>query len=553
MPIISKIKSLRSLFISILISFFTLTFLASLTAIIYKVHQQEKALIEQNTMLWASHLAKKSTPYLKRNSDTAHNELKQKLTEWVFTSLINRIHIYRIKANGKPDFLTSYNKNIYFPPIQDKVDEIANLHTFRYQKNYLELVIEIIDKQEVVGYLYIQSNLSKSNYFLKELTYTAIGLIVFAVLCALLIALWLHSKTVRPINKMVETVQQISQSKNYATRLSHPTKKELDVLAQNINIMLTRTEKNIVRLEDIYQHALKENEELKEKVNFRTNALKESNQDLLSTLEKLHQFQEQLVETKKIASLGDMVAGIAHEVNTPIGLGVTASSLLADKLDEIKSSFEEKTLKSSQLKKFLTDGEENVAIIFRNLERAAKLISSFKKVAVDQTSAECVTFNVRVLLEEVILTLAAKLKSSQVSYTLDCPDDLMIKSKPGPLNQIIINLILNSIYHAFEGLEQRSFNISIIILSEQLHISYSDNGNGINENIKKRIFEPFTTTKRGAGGSGLGLHLVYNLVTQVFDGYINVESSQGNGVKFDITFPVVIIPKIKNNTTNVAT
>ena len=119
-----------------------------------------------------------------------------------------------------------------------------------------------------------------------------------------------------------------------------------------------------------------------------------------------------------MASLGDLVAGIAHEVNTPIGLGVTASSLLADKLSEIKTAFEDKTLKSSQLKKFLTDGDENVSIIFRNLERAAKLISSFKKVAVDQSSAESRTFNVKGLLDEVLLTLSAKIKSANVTISV---------------------------------------------------------------------------------------------------------------------------------------
>ena len=254
----------------------------------------------------------------------------------------------------------------------------------------------------------------------------------------------------------------------------------------------------------------------------------------------MHQFQGQLVETEKMASLGDMVAGIAHEINTPIGLGVTASSLLSDKHKEIKQAFDEKTLKSSQLNKFLTDGEENIDIIFRNLERAAKLITSFKKVAVDQSSAESRTFNVYELLEEVLLTLSAKLKSSQVTVSLNCPKELSITSKPGPINQILINLILNSIYHAFEERNNGEITISVMNLSDQLHITYSDDGVGIDEKIKTKIFDPFTTTKRGSGGSGLGMHLVYNLVTQALDGNIQVESEAGQGVYFDITFPVIV-------------
>jgi signal transduction histidine kinase len=286
------------------------------------------------------------------------------------------------------------------------------------------------------------------------------------------------------------------------------------------------------------KHGLTKNQALENRLSARTDALKESNQELLSTLEKLHQFQGQLVETEKMASLGDMVAGIAHEVNTPIGLGVTASSLLADRLNEIKQAFDSKTLKSSQLKKFLTNSDENIAIIFRNLERAAKLISSFKKVAVDQSSAENRTFNVLGLLDEVLLTLSAKLESANVSIEINCPKNLLVNSKPGPINQILINLILNSIYHAFDGLKHGNIVINVMILSDQLHINYSDDGIGIDDSVKDKIFDPFTTTKRGSGGSGLGMHLVYNLVTQALDGHIILEDDLDHGVSFDITFPV---------------
>ena len=134
-------------------------------------------------------------------------------------------------------------------------------------------------------------------------------------------------------------------------------------------LILVIVSMSIINRVDEHQYALSQNQALEDRLGARTDALKESNQELLSTLEKLHEFQGQLVETEKMASLGDMVAGISHEINSPIGLGVTASSLLADKLNEIKLAFEDKTLKSSQLKKFLTDGVENVSIIFRNLER----------------------------------------------------------------------------------------------------------------------------------------------------------------------------------------
>jgi signal transduction histidine kinase len=314
--------------------------------------------------------------------------------------------------------------------------------------------------------------------------------------------------------------------------------READILALNINMLFSRIDKHIKQLDAQGQQSLEHSQALENKINKRTDALKESNQELLSTLEKLHQFQSQLVESEKMASLGDMVAGVAHEVNTPIGLGVTASTLLADRLDEIKHAFDNKTLKSSQLKKFLHDSCENVAIIYRNLNRAANLISSFKKVAVDQSSEDLRTFDVKQLLNEVLLILKPQLNVLPYIIDIDCPNDLTINSKPGPINQILINLIMNSIIHGFEGKDKGRISITVISLSNQLNILYKDDGIGVAESIKHKVFEPFTTTKRGEGGSGLGLHLVYNLVTQALGGSIVLSSELDHGVSIEINFPI---------------
>ncbi|MFB0999816.1 MAG: ATP-binding protein, partial [Colwellia sp.] len=292
------------------------------------------------------------------------------------------------------------------------------------------------------------------------------------------------------------------------------------------------------KLSDAKQLSYQQNQDLEDKVNKRTQALKNSNNELLSTLEKLHQFQGQLVESEKMASLGDMVAGLAHEVNTPIGLGVTASTLLSDRLFEIKKAFDDKTLKSSQLKKFLIEGEENTAIIYRNLKRAAELITRFKKVAVDQASEETRTFNIKQLFDDVLLTLAPQIKPLPYLINIDCPNELIITSKPGPINQIMINLILNSITHGFDEREHGVITIQVSVSSDILAIDYKDDGKGIAPSIVNKIFEPFTTTKRGSGGSGLGLHLVYNLVTQGLGGNISFNSEIESGVHFKISLPI---------------
>ncbi len=502
------------------------------------VDEHENQTIASETQAWANILAKNSSHFLASDNDNSQSKLKIELKKLITTSIINRIHVYRLNADGSIEYFSSYNKNHKFPAIGDKIAEIEQLSKVQYREDELELIVKVTQDKHTLGYLFIQSSLLEKHSFIEKLTYTMIGFLVLALILTLAVSQWLYNKTNQPIVKLIEDIGKISQSKNYQIPLANQPYKELDILAKNINVLLLRTDKHITNIINEHEHALSKNQALEDRLSTRTDALKESNQELLSTLEKLHEFQGQLVETEKMASLGDMVAGIAHEVNTPIGLGVTASSLLADKLTEIKAAFEDKTLKSSQLKKFLNDSDENIAIIFRNLERAAKLISSFKKVAVDQSSAENRTFNVHGLLDEVLLTLSAKLQSANVAVSINCPSDLYVNSKPGPINQILINLILNSIYHAFEGLDHGTISINVMNLSDQLHINYSDDGIGIDDSIKAKIFDPFTTTKRGSGGSGLGMHLVYNLVTQALDGHIVLENEFEHGVSFDITFPV---------------
>lgn len=541
MNTIKKLTSNRRFLLTSILSVASFILIIILTSIIYFVEAQEKSHLETNTIAWANSLSQASVSYLIENKIDAQKQLKNKLKQLVTPDYINHIHIYEKKSDDEVSYFTGFNKSIYHPSIPDKIDQIQQLSSLKYQQNHVELIVKIESNENTFGYLYIQSSTKYITDYIEQLTFISVLLLFFGLAFFLVLTISIQKRIDKPITTMVGAIQEISQNKNYHVRIEKLSIIEFDILARNINILLTRTEKHLNKKDETYQQILLKNSTLAKKVQARTDALKESNQELLSTLEKLHQFQGQLVETEKMASLGDMVAGIAHEVNTPIGLGVTASTLMSDRLKEIKDAFEDKTLKSSQLKKFLVQGEENIGIIYRNLERAAKLISSFKKVAVDQSSADTRNFNVKELLEEVMLTLKAKLNKEHVELTIDCPEDLIIESKPGPINQILINLILNSIIHGFEKRPDGAINISVIYLSDQLHISYKDDGIGIDENIKAKVFEPFTTTKRGSGGSGLGLHLVYNLVTQALNGHIDFESSPEQGTTFEINFPVFLV------------
>jgi len=332
-------------------------------------------------------------------------------------------------------------------------------------------------------------------------------------------------------------LQDVSKNHNYDARAPVTDVKEITALSNSLNIMLTRTKKQLERHEKDKQEIKQLNQSLEEKVNQRTIALREANQELLSTLERMHQYQTQIVENEKMASLGQMVAGVAHEVNTPIGLGITGSTLLRDKLADIQQSFNDKKLTSSHLKRFIDEGIENLDLIYRNLNRAADLISNFKKVAVIQDDGVNTHINIHKLISDVLTSIQSELLPKKPVVVINCPTDLAIQSKSEPLQQVFQQLLMNSVIHGFVGKENNEIRFDVELVGKKLTIVYSDNGQGVDKNIKNRIFDPFVTSKRGQGASGLGMHLVYNLVTQALGGRIMFDIEEKHGTRFIITIP----------------
>lgn len=526
--------SIRRKFLFVILSIVSASFILTTFIISNEVLKYSEQHIVDDIIQRTNLLAKRSKPFINNRQHEALNEVLTSLTN---IPRFNYVHIYRVTQDDELDFFTSYAKG-GARAILSKVDEIDQLVKPRFSDNYVEYISPINTDGEITGYIYVQLSTDSYTRLLKKITLILLAGFIFFVLISVFAASRLHKYILNPITELISTLQTVSQKRNYQLRSTVLPYQEFDVLGRNLNTMLARTEKYIQNQDDAEQEILKLNHELEDKVNQRTEALKESNQELLSTLEKLHQFQGQLVESEKMASLGDMVAGVAHEVNTPIGLGVTASTLLGDRLKEIQQAFENKTLKSSQLKRFLSESSENVGIVYRNLNRAADLISNFKKVAVDQSSEQDRLINVKELIDEVLFTLAPQLKHKPVDIRVDCPNDLEVISKPGPLHQIFTNLIVNSLIHGFEEMDSGVIQINIMLLSGQLHCNYKDNGKGVAPALKHKIFDPFITTKRGEGGSGLGLHLVYNLVTQALGGNIVFDTELTSGVIFDINFPV---------------
>lgn len=278
------------------------------------------------------------------------------------------------------------------------------------------------------------------------------------------------------------------------------------------------------------------NEELEHRVERRTADLRSANVDLQQALDRLTLTQRQLVEAEKLAFLGGLVAGIAHEINTPIGVSVTAASHLTEEARRISHLLETGAMKQSDLERFAQSALESSQMILRNLQRADRLIRSFKQVAVDQSTEDRRVVELGACIEEILTTLGPTLKKSPHRITLVCVEKVVCETAPGALYQIITNLVMNSLIHAFPDGQAGEIGIAVSRHEDTIAIDYDDNGVGMDEVACARIFDPFFTTRRGSGGSGLGMHIVYNLVTQVLGGTIVVDSTPGTGLRLSIRF-----------------
>lgn len=266
-------------------------------------------------------------------------------------------------------------------------------------------------------------------------------------------------------------------------------------------------------------------------------ALKSQQRALQTSLDELKQAQERLLESEKMASLGGLVAGIAHDVNTPVGIGVTATSFLADRLAQLDEELQNKTLSSTKLQSFIEEAKQSTNLLTTNLDRASELIASFKQVAVDQTSEAVRDVELSHYVNEIIHSLRPKLKSSKTQVSVQCEENLQIRCPAGAISQIFTNLILNSVVHGFDERDSGEIQIDIKYDDGKVKIDYEDNGKGISQEHLDRLFDPFFTTKRGQGGSGLGTHIMYNLVTKTLNGEIQAKSTPGEGLYYHIEFP----------------
>lgn len=266
-------------------------------------------------------------------------------------------------------------------------------------------------------------------------------------------------------------------------------------------------------------------------------SLKDKNEQVKKSLEQTAELQSQLFASEKMASLGRAVAGIAHELNTPMGLCVTATSYLVEKNKQVKKSFNNHSLSSKGMQDYIEAVDETLDIIMTSMQRSTEMVNNFKMVAVDVSSEKLRSFTLHDYLSRVINSLTPEIRKTRHIVEV-AGDDLLIDSYPGALSQVITNIIMNAIIHGYDNGQNGHILIRTVLDGSNVHINCSDDGKGMTTESLKKVFEAYYTTRDGEGGSGLGTSIIQQLVTETLKGQVSCSSELGKGTMFTITLPV---------------
>lgn len=371
--------------------------------------------------------------------------------------------------------------------------------------------------------------------FMERTIVTMAASLLFALTLTGLSLLIFYLLVTRPLTSVIRSIERVGDTPEKA-RLTEPdghADSEIGLLVRLTNQHFESIDSMLVQLREVEAQLKSYSEGLQDTVSARTQQLSES-------LAELEAAKDHLIQSEKMAALGGLVAGVAHEVNTPLGIAVTAASVLSETLSELKRQFESKTLTSAAFEKLVGHALDGNAMLVANIDRAARLISDFKKTAVDQISETRCEFEVRSTLAALLASLHPETRRVPVEPRLVCPDSLVMKSLPGVLTQVVSNLVVNSVRHAFTDVPKPEITLVVSGDDDNVELEYRDNGQGVPAELHQKIFEPFYTSKRGQGGSGLGLNIVYNLITRKLHGQLKFESAPGEGVCFRVRVPRVL-------------
>jgi len=363
----------------------------------------------------------------------------------------------------------------------------------------------------------------------EVVTIVLAGFVGSALIGLLLAPIWAQG-IVKPMNGVALRANQIARGERPTT---WPTGSiaELNLLSSDLETMagaIAGREEDLRRL----------NDQLEDRVALRTDELNRSNKDLSAALEVLKKAKDELIQSEKLAALGRLVSGVAHELNTPLGNGRMAITGLGDRLARFETSLGD-GLRRSDLVGFVEAVRASTRIAESNLKRASELIGSFKQVAADRAGSRRRRFQLREVVEEVLLTLSPTLAGRPIRIRVEVPDEVLMDSYPGELGQALTNLVENAVLHAFPEGDPGTVSITAETgLPGRVRIRLRDNGVGMAPAVARRAFDPFFTTSLGNGGTGLGLFIAHNAVTNVLGGSIDLQTASGEGATFDITVPL---------------
>ena len=345
--------------------------------------------------------------------------------------------------------------------------------------------------------------------------------------------------------RMLAEVEQTRAVQDFATR--HKTKdgRILDIVMSGRPLQIDGADVFIFSPVDVTrQHQIEQqirdiNQQLESRVKSRTEKLELANRELAEAMNSLQQTKSELVRSEKMAALGSLVAGVAHELNTPIGNSVTVASTLQDQTETTYKAVLGPGVRRSEILEYLDSVARGTELLMRNLGTARELVAGFKQVAADQASNQRRQFNLKETVEGILATLAPMYKKTPFTMACEIDAGIVMDSYPGPLGQMLTNFVTNALTHAFEGRTAGSMRLTCTRHGEaEVELRFSDDGAGIPEEHRNRVFDPFFTTKLGRGGSGLGLNIVYNIVTSILGGTIVLESEVGKGTSFIVVLPL---------------
>lgn len=500
--------------------------------------------------------------------DEKRNPIGMSTVDWSLEELTSFLDSVKVTENAVPFFIHK-NSGVFLSYPKDKSQVMKSASQFEWGANILQDptiekvgILHDIDIAQAPNHIYYYT--THNGFIFGSLIpisdlesqinkITNITLIAgFAIGAAFILLMMLIMRMLfSPFDKVLELIKnsvvrkEQDESQVEIRRIDYKERNEftpiiatLNEVNKQVKAYMSEIVSSNAELQESKAEIKKLNEALERKVAMRTEQLELKTQEALNSLELLKNTQQQYIENEKHAALGRLVAGIAHEINTPLGIAVTASSTLDTVLHCLQSEMRQGRLKRSEFEQHCERLHECVDMLNTNLQRAADLVLSFKQVAVDQSTDQIRTFRLYDYLQKLGRSMQPKFSEHGHNINVECEDrTLEIRCNPVALTQVLTNILLNAETHGLANLEGGRVMVVAESLDEKVKLTVSDNGNGMAKQILDCIFDPFFTTTRNEGGTGLGLHIVYNLVVQQMGGKIKCESEEGNGTSFTIILP----------------